>query len=192
MDTKTTIFVGNLPFNTDEEEIRKFFIECGTIDYIRMIIDPRTHNGKGIAYIKFREGTGYLNGLKQNMKQYRDRQIRVKKALLMGEDKKPLSKKEAKPRWDEERKRVQKQMRGDNSKEEKADFSAFADKVKKNEDEFDYDLDNIVETGIGINQVGKVPMSSISKQIKKVKKKGLDQEDAVKKINKIKNRHHKK
>jgi len=90
----------------------------------------------------------------------------------MGEDKKPLPKKEAKPRWTDEQKKIQKQMRGDNSKEEKSDFQAFSDKIKNDGDLFDYDIQNIVETGIGINQVGNVPMSSISKQIKKVKKKG--------------------
>jgi len=79
-DTKTTIFVGNLPFNTDDEEVRKYFSKCGEIDYVRLIRDSRTHTGKGIAYIKFKDMQGFLWGLKLNMSKFRDRELRIKKA----------------------------------------------------------------------------------------------------------------
>ena len=118
IDTKTTIFVGNLPFTTDEEEIRNYFKECGTIDYIRLVRDRHTHKGKGIAYVKFKEQIGYLNGLKKNKQMFRDRELRVNKALIMNEDKKPVSKREAKPRWDDERKLLAKEMKKPNTEEE--------------------------------------------------------------------------
>jgi len=90
IDTKTTIFVGNLPFSTEEEEIRKYFNECGTIDYIRLIRDRKTHQAKGVCYIKFADKYGYFEGLKKNLQKYKEREIRVTKAMVMGENKKPL------------------------------------------------------------------------------------------------------
>lgn len=192
VDTKTTIFVGNQPFNADEEEIRKYFQECGTIDYIRVVRDPRTHNGKGICYIKFAEQTGYLQGLRANNHYFRDRQIRVSKAIVMGEDKKPASRKEARPRWTEEQKDIAKKMRGNLNKEEKQNLAAFTEAVTQKEEMFDMDQENIVEEGIGMTIAAKVPSSLVRKQIKKVKNAKLDQDEAVAKVNKIVNRHHKK
>jgi hypothetical protein len=178
-DTKTTIFVGNLPFTSDEEEVRKYFKDAGAISYIRMIRDPRTHQGKGICYIKYEDIQGYLNGLKKNLKWFGNRQIRVSKAMLMGDNKKPLNASEArkqmKPRWSDESKKIAKELRGHNSKEEREDFKAITELVSGAKSEmFDYEMENLVEnhtSGMGITLVGQVPQSSISKQIKKIKKK---------------------
>lgn len=192
-DTKTTIFVGNQPFTADEEEIRRYFQECGSIDYIRVVRDPRTHNGKGICYIKFVEQTGYLQGLKANNHYFRDRQIRVSKAVVMGENGKAVSRKEARPRWTEEQKTDAKKMKGGNlSKDEKKDLEAITKSITTNAEMFDMDLENIVEMGIGQGTFAKVPQSLVRKQINKVKKQKLDQDVAVVKVNKIMSRHHKK
>merc|ERR1711976_180969 len=106
--------------------------------------------------------------------------------------KKPVSRKEARPRWTEEQKEVAKKMRGTLSKEEKQNLAAFKEAVTQKEDMFDMDQENIVEEGIGMTIAAKVPSSLVRKQIKKVKNKGLDQDVAVAKVNKIVNRHHKK
>jgi len=110
----------------------------------------------------------------------------------MGEDKKPVSRKEARPRWTEEEKEAAKKMRGNLSKTEKQDFTEFTKAVTQKEDMFDMDQENIVEEGIGMTIAAKVPSSLVRKQIKKVKNKGLNQDEAVAKVNKIVNRHHKK
>jgi len=41
-DFKTTLFVGNVPYDADEEEIREFFRKCGEVDYVRIIRDKIT------------------------------------------------------------------------------------------------------------------------------------------------------
>jgi len=110
----------------------------------------------------------------------------------MGEDKKPVSRKEARPRWTEEQKEVAKKMRGTLSKEEKQNLAAFTEAVTQKDEMFDMDQENIVEEGIGMTIAAKVPSSLVRKQINKVKKKKLDQDEAVAKVNKIVNRHHKK
>ncbi len=45
-DVKNTIFIGNLPFHTTEEQLQLFFTECGAIDYLRIIRDSKTFIGK--------------------------------------------------------------------------------------------------------------------------------------------------
>ena len=114
-----------------------------------MVRDPRTHNGKGIAYIKFSEKTGYLEGLKANMHMFRDRELRVNKAVVMGEDKKPVSRKEARPRWTDEQKAAAKSMRGNLTKEEQTTLEDMTKSMDQKADMFDMDLENIVESGMG-------------------------------------------
>ena len=52
MDFKSTLFVGNLPFITRDEQIRAFFAQFGKIDYVRTIRDSLTHTTKGFCYVK--------------------------------------------------------------------------------------------------------------------------------------------
>lgn len=52
-DTKHSVFVGNLPFDVDEEELRKHFEGCGIegISFVRIVRDPKTSLGKGIGFV---------------------------------------------------------------------------------------------------------------------------------------------
>ena len=52
-DFNTTIFVGNLPFVVNEEDLRTHFSALGEIQNIRIIRDSRTLIGCGIAFIQF-------------------------------------------------------------------------------------------------------------------------------------------
>jgi len=54
-DSKHSVFVGNLPFDVDEEELRVHFaIECGIegIVNVRIVRDPKTSLGKGIGFVQ--------------------------------------------------------------------------------------------------------------------------------------------
>ena len=52
-DFSKTAFVGNLPFNIEEEEVRSEFEQFGPIRYVRLVRDSVTHNGKGFGYVCF-------------------------------------------------------------------------------------------------------------------------------------------
>ncbi|KAJ2343261.1 Nucleolar protein 12, partial [Coemansia sp. RSA 2671] len=52
-DMKRSVFVGNLDFAADEEELWKHFGTCGTVENVRVIRDPKTSIGKGFAYVQF-------------------------------------------------------------------------------------------------------------------------------------------
>lgn len=78
---KRTVFVGNLPFDVKDEELYQLF--CGMkqledcVEAVRVIRDPHTSLGKGIAYVLFktREAANFICK-KHNLK-IRDRELRI-------------------------------------------------------------------------------------------------------------------
>jgi polyadenylate-binding protein 2 len=84
-----TIFIGNLPFDVVDKELREHFKQFTGIEYIRIIRDKESHKGKGIAYICFANKTDYKAAVLMNGSMFRDRRLRVKKAV----EKKKLEKK---------------------------------------------------------------------------------------------------
>lgn len=45
------IYVGNLPYDTTEDELRRMFSQAGSVINIDIIKDPSTGNQKGYAFI---------------------------------------------------------------------------------------------------------------------------------------------
>ena len=77
---KTTAFIGNLHYQADEEDLREFFKDCGKIDYIRIVRDKHTFEGKGFGYVKFDDRDGLIKGLAQSGMEFMDLNLRVSKA----------------------------------------------------------------------------------------------------------------
>jgi len=73
LDYNNTLFIGNLHFATNEEELRAYFKSCGVIDNIRVIRDSETHVGKGIAYITFKEKESLKKALEKNGEEFKNR-----------------------------------------------------------------------------------------------------------------------
>lgn len=48
-----SVFVGNLPFDVEEEELHQAFAECGAVESVRVVRDPATNIGKGFGYVIF-------------------------------------------------------------------------------------------------------------------------------------------
>lgn len=46
------VFVGNIPFETTEEELRTLFTVAGTVGKIHLQNDPRTGKFKGCGFVK--------------------------------------------------------------------------------------------------------------------------------------------
>lgn len=57
-DYEKTIFIGNLPWVLNEEDLRKHFSDCGEMLNVRIIRDGRTFIGKGFGYIMFADKEG--------------------------------------------------------------------------------------------------------------------------------------
>jgi nucleolar protein 12 len=76
-----TVFVGNLPFTVEDEDVRRHFAPCGPIEGVRCIRDPQTNMGKGIAYVMFEHVNSMPAALALNGAQFQERALRVDKAL---------------------------------------------------------------------------------------------------------------
>ena len=50
-DYDSTIFIGNLPWVINDEDLRTHFEDCGRILNVRVVRDKVNFIGKGIAYI---------------------------------------------------------------------------------------------------------------------------------------------
>lgn len=83
-DNKRTVFVGNLPFDVKDEEIYQFFSGIkeleSNIEAIRVIRDPGTSMGKGIAYILFKTRGAANLVVKKRSLRLRDRELRLSHA----------------------------------------------------------------------------------------------------------------
>lgn len=63
-DSQNSIFLGNIPFSATEEEIRIVLLQCGDIEYVRLLRDAKTNIGKGFGYVKFADSSGVMFAMK--------------------------------------------------------------------------------------------------------------------------------
>ena len=52
-DQSKAVFLGNVKFNEQEDNIRKHFENCGHIIDVRLVRDTTTGMGKGFGYVNF-------------------------------------------------------------------------------------------------------------------------------------------
>ena len=50
------IFVGNLSFNTSEDELRKIFEPYGTVDRVSILTDRETGRSRGFGFVEMANG----------------------------------------------------------------------------------------------------------------------------------------
>lgn len=80
-DIKKSVFVGNLPFDMEEETMRSHFADCGTIDNVRIVRDSKTSLGKGFCYINFTDTDAVSFALRLNGSRIAGREMRVMQCL---------------------------------------------------------------------------------------------------------------
>jgi nucleolin len=71
---KLEVFIGNLPFNADEDTIREFFKDCGEMLAVR--VPP----GKGFAFIEFADKEGQQKAVSMNGCDFDGRALRINNA----------------------------------------------------------------------------------------------------------------
>ena len=52
-DQSRAIFIGNVRFSEEEDNVRRHFERCGTIVNVRLVRDSTTGIGKGFGYVNF-------------------------------------------------------------------------------------------------------------------------------------------
>ncbi|CAI9095314.1 OLC1v1031235C1 [Oldenlandia corymbosa var. corymbosa] len=86
-DNKRTVFVGNLPFDVKDEELYQLFNSIkeleSSIEAIRIVRDPGTSLGKGIAYILFKSRDAANLVVRKRQLKLRDRDLRLSHAKAL-------------------------------------------------------------------------------------------------------------
>ncbi|KAG1684010.1 RNA-binding protein 34 [Nymphon striatum] len=80
-DHKHSVFVGNLSFKTEEEELWTTFAECGEISNVRLIRDKETGVGKGFGYVTFKETDSIELALKLVNQEINGRKMRISRSM---------------------------------------------------------------------------------------------------------------
>ncbi|KAJ1938700.1 hypothetical protein EC988_007513, partial [Linderina pennispora] len=76
-EPSTTLFIGNLSFQSSEDSIRAAFAECGTITDIRLATDRDTGRPKGFGHIQFSTVEEAQEAMKWNQSELDGRTIRL-------------------------------------------------------------------------------------------------------------------
>ena len=76
-----TVFVGNLPYDVEDEILWDHFEKCGKITAVRVVRDKEFNIGKGFGYVSFEKQNDVHNALKMNESECAGRKLRVTKAM---------------------------------------------------------------------------------------------------------------
>jgi RNA recognition motif-containing protein len=76
----TSIYVGNLPFNATEQEVRELFERHGKVDSVKLINDRETGKPRGFGFVEMaqNEAQGAIEAL--NGQQLNGRALRINEA----------------------------------------------------------------------------------------------------------------
>ncbi|CAB03236.1 RRM domain-containing protein [Caenorhabditis elegans] len=73
-----SVYVGNAPFQTTEEELGNFFSSIGQINNVRIVCDRETGRPRGFAFIEFAEEGSAQRAVEQmNGAEFNGRPLRV-------------------------------------------------------------------------------------------------------------------
>ncbi|MDQ2994522.1 MAG: RNA-binding protein [Pseudomonadota bacterium] len=74
------IYVGNLPYTVDEDELRSMFEQFGSVDSVNLIIDRDTGRSKGFGFVSFEDKSAMSAALSLNDTEIQGRKLRVNEA----------------------------------------------------------------------------------------------------------------
>ena len=73
-----SIYVGNLSFNTVEEDLKEFFNQqCGDVQRVRIIYDNNTHQSRAFGFVYFNTADAVNSALKLHGCQLNGRELRI-------------------------------------------------------------------------------------------------------------------
>ncbi|MGD1997959.1 MAG: RNA-binding protein [Candidatus Dependentiae bacterium] len=80
MTAQNKVYVGNLPYNATDEELKSFFGACGEIVDAIIIKDRDTGLSKGFGFVGFASPEGSEAALGMNGQEMSGRSLRISKA----------------------------------------------------------------------------------------------------------------
>lgn len=80
MSNQSKAYVGNISYNTTEENLQDFFSDCGEITEIKVISDYETGRSKGFAFVTFDSEDSLNSAIEKSGQDLDGRTIKVNKA----------------------------------------------------------------------------------------------------------------
>ena len=77
----TRLYVGNLPFDVCEADIRELFEQVGTVSDCNLIVDKFTNKSRGFAFVEMSSKEDAMKAIEEyNGKDYKGRPLTVNEA----------------------------------------------------------------------------------------------------------------
>lgn len=76
-ELRNSVFIGNLPWEAEDEALYKHFEGCGDIESVRIIRDKQLNSGKGFGYVNFQSSDATEVALQLAGKMFMNRPLRV-------------------------------------------------------------------------------------------------------------------
>jgi RNA recognition motif-containing protein len=80
MSKKKSIYVGNLPFNSKEEDVREAFGQFGEVSSVKIIVDRETGRPRGFCFVEMNESEADAAISALNGAMFQGRDLRVNEA----------------------------------------------------------------------------------------------------------------
>ncbi|XP_052123175.1 RNA-binding protein 34 [Frankliniella occidentalis] len=78
-DPKKCVFIGNVAFSAEEEDLWDLFSKCGAIESVRIVRDPVTAVSKGIAFVNFEDADAAELALQLDGETIKKRKLAVRR-----------------------------------------------------------------------------------------------------------------
>ena len=79
-NNENKVYVGNLSYDVDTDELREIFESCGTVKYAKVIFDRETQKSKGFGFVQFENSSAFEAALQKTDEEFKGRRLFVKTA----------------------------------------------------------------------------------------------------------------
>ncbi|MGB7767646.1 MAG: RNA-binding protein [Verrucomicrobiia bacterium] len=74
----TRLFVGNLSYQTGENDLQDYFAQAGAVTSVNLMLDKATGKSRGFAFVEFTDADGAQRAIEQlHNKEFQGRQLTI-------------------------------------------------------------------------------------------------------------------
>jgi len=74
----TRLFVGNLSYQTGENDLQDYFAQAGTVTSVNLMLDKATGKSRGFAFVEFADAEAAQRAIEQlHNKEFQGRQLTI-------------------------------------------------------------------------------------------------------------------